>query len=264
MLIVCFSSSFSSFSNLTEGNFFPAAHWNSPFSICRCMRAMTSLRGALMRFLCGPESRCGWWSLTISVETRTGVWWRRVAREDTSPLTTSPSSPRWSLLPPSLIARISSSSAADTTLRASIQTHTEHEKHFPSWGADGCCLVHHVLEWCMGPAVECSSMYLIFLGPLLLEMVLSNERRAAVEAHGCWRSVRFPTITTWIHTSAVHWNDVFVPGNALLLKWRIFGFLLLTMDLVFWVRPLLHWFPAHLRWLTCRQNFYKMLVCAPF
>lgn len=89
---------------LTEKNSFQTRLKLSLFSICRCTQAMTSWRGAVRSFLWGLVSRCGWWSLTISVETRNGVWWRRVAREATSPPTTLPSSPLWSPHPPSLIA----------------------------------------------------------------------------------------------------------------------------------------------------------------
>lgn len=63
------------------------------------------------------------------------------------------------------------SSAAAMSLLASIQTHTDHEKHFPfralhTWGgrmAAVWCVIWlvYVLEWCLRPAVEWASVYLI-------------------------------------------------------------------------------------------------------
>lgn len=142
-------------------------------------------------------------------------------------------------------------------------THRPWETFFPEGlfmceGADGCCLMHHLTGVCTG----------VVLGPCCGVLVHILDLRFA---RGCYwwrwfypmkeelRCRRACCCSTWLlvecavsynyhsdsHLSCpMEWHVWWACTTLLLKDWRIFVFLLLRMDLILWVRPLLHWFPA--------------------
>ncbi len=50
------------------------------------------------------------------------------------------------------------------------------------------------------------------------EMSCGCSRRGVI-THGCWWSVLRPTITTWLHTLSVHWNDAFGGPGSTCWEW---------------------------------------------